>query len=97
MTVETMFSHAYLYRFHGTNEFADIAERAAFNALPAGVTADCEITPFLSGDKTDGNEGGDTATSLRPTNLGPPSLRPRTTRGTTLETTALYMAWSQTM
>lgn len=46
MTVETMFSHAYLYRFHGTNEFADIAELAAFNALPAGVTSDCEYSVF---------------------------------------------------
>lgn len=43
MTVESMFSHGYLYRFHGTNEFADMAERAAFNALPGAVTADCEF------------------------------------------------------
>jgi hypothetical protein len=43
MTVESMFSHGYLYRFHGTNEFADLAERAAFNALPGAVTADCEL------------------------------------------------------
>lgn len=42
MTVESMFSHAYLYRFHGTNKFADAAELAAFNALPGAVTADCE-------------------------------------------------------
>jgi hypothetical protein len=42
MTVETMFSHAWLYRFHGTNQFADQAELATFNALPAGVTSDCK-------------------------------------------------------
>ncbi|KAH7312367.1 hypothetical protein B0I35DRAFT_376750 [Stachybotrys elegans] len=40
MTVELMFSYAYLYRFHGENSFADSAELAAFNALPAGVTSD---------------------------------------------------------
>lgn len=47
MTVESMFSHAYLYRFHGTNYFADYAELAAFNALPGAVTADCECTVTL--------------------------------------------------
>lgn len=40
MTVENMFSHSWLYRFHGANYFADATERAAFNALPAGVTSD---------------------------------------------------------
>lgn len=47
MTVEYMFSHAYLYHFHGTNIFADLTERAAFNALPGAVTADCELSPVL--------------------------------------------------
>lgn len=42
MAVESMFSYAYLYRFHGANEFADRAERAAFNAFPAGMSPDCE-------------------------------------------------------
>ena len=42
MVVETMFSMAYLYRFYGANEFADTMERAAFNALPASVSPDCE-------------------------------------------------------
>ncbi|CAL5874729.1 uncharacterized protein PFLUO_LOCUS9030 [Penicillium psychrofluorescens] len=40
-TVESMFSYAYLYRFYGYNDFADRAELAAFNALPAALTADC--------------------------------------------------------
>lgn len=42
MAVESMFSYAFLYRFHGVNDYADRAERAAFNALPAGISADCE-------------------------------------------------------
>ncbi|RAH82390.1 hypothetical protein BO86DRAFT_429272 [Aspergillus japonicus CBS 114.51] len=40
MAVESMFSYAFLYRFHGVNDFADRAERAAFNALPVGVSPD---------------------------------------------------------
>ncbi|KAH8655429.1 hypothetical protein BX600DRAFT_515250 [Xylariales sp. PMI_506] len=40
MSVESMFSYAYLYRFHGANDFADRAERAAFNALPAAISPD---------------------------------------------------------
>jgi hypothetical protein len=48
MTVESIFSHAWLYRFHGTNSFADLAELATFNALPAGVTADCKYKPRAS-------------------------------------------------
>ena len=40
MAVETMFSMAYLYQFHGTNAFADRAERVAFNALPAMMAPD---------------------------------------------------------
>lgn len=43
MAVESMFSYAYLYRFHGVNDYADRAERAAFNALPAGISADCKV------------------------------------------------------
>ena len=40
MAVESMFSYAWLYRFHGTNLFADRAELTAFNALPVAVTGD---------------------------------------------------------
>ncbi|KAL6831900.1 hypothetical protein V8C40DRAFT_285338 [Trichoderma camerunense] len=40
MAVESMFSYAYLYRFHGANEFADRAELAAFNAFPAAMSPD---------------------------------------------------------
>ncbi|KIM98411.1 hypothetical protein OIDMADRAFT_56776 [Oidiodendron maius Zn] len=40
MAVEMMFSMAYLYRFYGVNTFADNAERAAFNALPAALSPD---------------------------------------------------------
>ncbi|KIW04993.1 hypothetical protein, variant [Verruconis gallopava] len=40
MAVESMFSYAYLYRFHGVNEYADRAELAAFNALPVAISAD---------------------------------------------------------
>lgn len=37
-----MFSYAYLYRFYGNNDFADRAERAAFNAFPAAISGDCQ-------------------------------------------------------
>ncbi|KAI5847402.1 hypothetical protein DFP73DRAFT_593246 [Morchella snyderi] len=40
MAVETMYSMSYLYRFYGTNSFADRAETVAFNALPAMVSPD---------------------------------------------------------
>ncbi|KAI5793275.1 hypothetical protein EDC01DRAFT_746301 [Geopyxis carbonaria] len=40
MAVETMFSAAYLYRFHGLNRFADRVEQVAFNAFPAQMTGD---------------------------------------------------------
>ncbi|KFZ02280.1 hypothetical protein V500_00276 [Pseudogymnoascus sp. VKM F-4518 (FW-2643)] len=40
MSVESMFSYAYLYRFYGSNDFADRAESAAFNALPAAISPD---------------------------------------------------------
>ncbi|KAJ4207650.1 hypothetical protein NW759_013880 [Fusarium solani] len=40
MAVESMFSYAFLYRFHGSNLFADRAELAAFNALPAAMSPD---------------------------------------------------------
>lgn len=48
MAVESMFSYAYLYRFHGANYFADRAELAAFNALPAALSPDCKIPYSLS-------------------------------------------------
>ncbi|KAH8154047.1 uncharacterized protein LAJ45_01814 [Morchella importuna] len=40
MSVETMFSLSYLYRFQGDNAFADGVERAAFNAFPAAISPD---------------------------------------------------------
>lgn len=40
MAVEMIFSMSYLYRFLGYNSFADHAELALFNALPAGIAAD---------------------------------------------------------
>ncbi|KAL4967873.1 uncharacterized protein BDV14DRAFT_188040 [Aspergillus stella-maris] len=40
MSVEMMFSMAYLYQFYGVNAYADRAERAAFNALPAALSPD---------------------------------------------------------
>ncbi|KAL6407440.1 Six-hairpin glycosidase [Ilyonectria robusta] len=42
MAVESIFSYAFLYRFYGENDYADKAELAAFNAFPAGVSADCK-------------------------------------------------------
>ncbi|KAF5702380.1 six-hairpin glycosidase [Fusarium globosum] len=40
MTVESIFSYAFLYRFHGINNYADKAELAAFNAFPAAMSPD---------------------------------------------------------
>ncbi|KAF8846651.1 hypothetical protein BDZ45DRAFT_786199 [Acephala macrosclerotiorum] len=40
MAVETMFSLSYLYRLIGDNSFADRAELAAFNVLPAMISPD---------------------------------------------------------
>lgn len=40
MAVEMIFSLSYLYRFLGDNSFADKAELAAFNALPAAISPD---------------------------------------------------------
>ncbi|EEU36178.1 uncharacterized protein NECHADRAFT_87089 [Fusarium vanettenii 77-13-4] len=40
MAVESMVSYAFLYRFHGSNLFADRAELATFNALPAAMSPD---------------------------------------------------------
>lgn len=42
MAVESMFSYAFLYQFHGSNLFADKVKLAAFNALPAAMSPDCE-------------------------------------------------------
>ncbi|KAI8176030.1 hypothetical protein K4K51_006973 [Colletotrichum sp. SAR 10_75] len=39
-SVELMFSISYLYQLFGDNHFADIVESAAFNAVPAGISAD---------------------------------------------------------
>src|ERR1700712_5620091 len=39
-TVETMYSLSYLYQALGDTSFADQAEKAAFNALPAAVMGD---------------------------------------------------------
>ncbi|RDW72517.1 uncharacterized protein DSM5745_07689 [Aspergillus mulundensis] len=38
MAVEMMYSMAYLYRMYGVNEYADMVERPAFNALPAAIS-----------------------------------------------------------
>lgn len=46
MAVESMFSYTYLYRYHGTNLIADRAELAAFNALPAAMSPDCELCEY---------------------------------------------------
>lgn len=50
MAVEMMFSMSYLYRFYGISNFADKAERPAFNALPAALSpnceSDCTIKPY---------------------------------------------------
>ncbi|KAL4887822.1 hypothetical protein BDV59DRAFT_211808 [Aspergillus ambiguus] len=40
ISVEMMFSMAYLYQFYGINAYADKAERVAFNALPAALSPD---------------------------------------------------------
>ncbi|KAG5797381.1 hypothetical protein H9Q69_003556 [Fusarium xylarioides] len=40
MAVESIFSYAFLYRFHGVNDYADKAELAAFNAFPAAMSPD---------------------------------------------------------
>ncbi|KAG4260862.1 hypothetical protein FPRO03_02685 [Fusarium proliferatum] len=40
MAVESIFSYAFLYRFHGVNSYADKAELAAFNAFPAAMSPD---------------------------------------------------------
>ncbi|KAI8245238.1 Non-reducing end beta-L-arabinofuranosidase [Colletotrichum sp. SAR 10_99] len=39
-SVELMFSISYLYQLFGDNHFADMLESAAFNAVPAGISAD---------------------------------------------------------
>ncbi|KAF9874774.1 duf1680 domain containing protein [Colletotrichum karsti] len=39
-SVELMFSLSYLYQLFGDNHFADMVESAAFNAVPAGISAD---------------------------------------------------------
>jgi hypothetical protein len=47
-TVELIASLSYLYRLLGENEFADRAELAAYNALPAGITADWWAHQYLT-------------------------------------------------
>ncbi|KAF6822350.1 duf1680 domain containing protein [Colletotrichum plurivorum] len=39
-SVELMFSLSYLYQLFGDNRFADLVDSAAFNAVPAGISAD---------------------------------------------------------
>jgi hypothetical protein len=48
MTVETMYSLSYLYQASGDATFADRAELAAFNALPAAVTGDWWAHQYLT-------------------------------------------------
>ncbi|KAL2878956.1 hypothetical protein SGCOL_005655, partial [Colletotrichum sp. CLE4] len=65
-SVELMFSLSYLYQLFGDNDLADRVELAAFNAIPAGISADwwshqyitqvnqpwaCELEP-TKGEKT---------------------------------------------
>ncbi|KAE8151426.1 hypothetical protein BDV25DRAFT_171460 [Aspergillus avenaceus] len=40
MTVELMFSLSWLHRLFGDNDYADLTEQAAFNALPGGISPD---------------------------------------------------------
>ncbi|PIG81121.1 hypothetical protein AARAC_009528 [Aspergillus arachidicola] len=40
MAVELMFSLSWLHRLFGDNDYADLTERAAFNALPGGISPD---------------------------------------------------------
>lgn len=46
--VEAMYSLAYNYRAMGDWDFADRAELAAFNALPAGVSSDWWSHQYLT-------------------------------------------------
>ncbi|KAL0930458.1 DUF1680 domain containing protein [Colletotrichum truncatum] len=39
-SVELMFSLSYLFQLFGDNHFADMVDSAAFNAIPAGISAD---------------------------------------------------------
>lgn len=45
MSVESIFTYGYLYRFHGSNYLADRAELVAYNTLPAGISSDCKERP----------------------------------------------------
>ncbi|BAE60096.1 unnamed protein product [Aspergillus oryzae RIB40] len=40
MAVELMFSLSWLHRLFGDNDYADLTEQAAFNALPGGISPD---------------------------------------------------------
>lgn len=99
MAVESMFSHGWLYRFHGTNYFADSAELTAFNALPSGMTADCKTSnhalfPILTCSNL--SQGGHTTMSTRQTSPGPMSLTRKTIRGLMSATMVLSMDLSPT-
>ncbi|KAF5566738.1 six-hairpin glycosidase [Fusarium phyllophilum] len=59
MAVESIFSYAFLYRFHGVNDYADKAELAAFNAFPVAMSQDwwshqyvTQTNQILSGNLT---------------------------------------------
>ncbi|KAJ0278624.1 hypothetical protein COL940_007206 [Colletotrichum noveboracense] len=47
-SVELMFSISYLYQLFGDNHFADMVESAAFNAVPAGISADWWIRQYIT-------------------------------------------------
>jgi hypothetical protein len=46
--VETMYSASYTYQAFGNNSIADLAERMAFNALPATLTSSPSFFPTFA-------------------------------------------------